>query len=164
MTEYEKMLFEHRKRVEKALTEIQHDIEARKQNHDLDKIENPEIYEVYNEHFPILKTIPFGTKEYKQYEADYFSNAHYLHVQNRHHFYDHRNTTTKPNLLDILEALVDIRESIKQYDEYNTESAIEVLKRKKIDQLSLAEVVENTIRYLDGEREDEEKWLDNILI
>ena len=41
-------------------------------------------------------------KEYFDYERENFAGAHEIHAQNRHHFYSFRNTTTKPNLNDLI--------------------------------------------------------------
>lgn len=113
--------------------------------HDEDKIFNPKVNKVYVEKFPELKKIEFGTTAYKKFEEDYFQEAHQIHVQNRHHFYSKKNNTQDVNLFDLLEAIIDISESGKQYKNLDYKKSF---KAKGLYDLNLEKIIDNTVEYL----------------
>lgn len=126
------------------------------QVHDLDKVFNPTVFNIYNEHFAELKKIPFGSEEYKEYDRTHFPEAHKIHAQNDHHYYAYYyNTTTKPNLLDLLEAIIDINASSKQYGNSDGELILQGLKNKGVlDIVHIEEIVKNTISLLNEENDE----------
>lgn len=146
--EFEKMLEQHLKLFKKVMDDEIKVLEYKKENHDRDKLDNKIVNEVYIQHFPRLKSIKFGTQEYFDYERKYFDKAHEIHAQNDHHFYSNRNTKTEPTLLDLLEAIIDIYVSNKQYDkeEIEVDEFVEILRKKKIFDYELEEFVTNTIK------------------
>lgn len=156
--EFEQLLNIHIKLYEVEMNKHLEDIKNRIIIHDKDKINNPIIYNIYKEHFPKLKQLEFGSDAYKKYERDNFKEAHYLHAQNDHHFYSHNNTQTKPNLIDLLEAVTDIYVSNKQYspNNLNVDNLLEVFKQKGILDLSLEEYLENTINTILGEKNEKQ--------
>lgn len=144
--EFEQMLEEHITRVQRTLVKASDELLKRAKEHDQDKLQNPIVYKTYKEHFPILKQIPFGTYKYKQYELTNFEDAHQIHAQNRHHFYSSRNKDIKPNIFDILEAIIDISESSKQYGKGEYKQS---LKNKGIYDYSLEDIIDQTLEMLD---------------
>lgn len=156
--EFEQLLNIHIKLYEVEMNKHVENLENRIIIHDKDKINNPIIYNSYKEHFPKLKQLEFGSDAYKKYERDNFKEAHYLHAQNDHHFYSLNNTQTKPNLIDLLEAVTDIYVSNKQYspNNLNVDNLLEVFKQKGILDLSLEEYLENTINTILGEKNEKQ--------
>jgi len=149
--DFKKLLEEHQKRVRKNINKVLLNLLTRSQVHDEDKIYNKEIYNIYKKHFPKLKEIPYGTPEYKEYEQGNFKKAHQLHAQNDHHFYSQYNNHTKPNLIDLLEATIDIYSSMEQYNEVgarDTEEVLSNIKKKGITEIELDEYLRNTIDFL----------------
>jgi len=145
--DFKELLEEHQHRVRGELNNVILDFVKRSQEHDMDKLLDERVANVYEEHFTTLKTIEFGTEEYYNYERKNFASAHEIHAQNRHHFYSFRNTTTKPNLSDLIEAMIDIRSSMEQYNgNFTDEEVLEVLKKKGILDVSLEEYILNSLK------------------
>ncbi len=135
----------HKEKMEEKLLFASKEFAKRAKEHDNDKLENKDIYDTYKEFFPRLKEIPFGKREYFAYEKEHFDNAHQIHAQNRHHFYSRRNNLDDINLFDLMEVVIDISESAKQY---GYESKImDSLKNKQVLNYDLEELIYNTIEY-----------------
>ncbi len=139
---------EHLRRIQNKLNKAGNELIYRGEVHDQDKTENKTVNKAYEEHFAKLKEIEFGTEQYKQYELDHFNKAHEIHAQNRHHFYSHRNNIDDINLLDMIEAIVDISESSKQY---GNGDYIESMRSKGLFDYSLEELIINTIKHLEDD-------------
>ncbi len=144
--EFKELFAKHLLIYHNDMNNIIFDLIKRSQEHDLDKLLNKEIYDIYETHFPNLKKIKFGTKEYLDFERDNFLPAHLLHAQCRHHYYSEKNTKTEPNILDLMEAIVDINASVQQYGDSSIDKVMDALKAKKIFEYSLEEYVYNTLK------------------
>lgn len=123
-------------------------------NHDNDKVEAGYVRNVYDEHFPQLKKLEFGTAEYRAYELEHFKEAHRLHAQNRHHYYNPINQQQDIDLFDFLEAIIDIRQSQRQYSDYDLNKIMETFKNKGVLELDIETLALNTLKRL--EKLDEE--------
>lgn len=145
MTSFKQMIELHKQAILHEYQGICQYLTTQAKLHDNDKIEPGYVHDIYTEHFPTLKSIPFATPEYKAYEQEHFSEAHHQHVQNRHHYYDHRNNTTDVDLFDVLEAIVDIRLSQRQYSNYDIEIIMNTFRDKGVLDLDLESVVLNTL-------------------
>ncbi len=150
MTEFEKLLDEHQKLIQEYLGFIQLKLKKKGQIHDQDKLTNKTIYESYNTYFSELKKISFGTKEYLDFEKKNFSQAHLIHAQNRHHFYSPLNKTTKPNLIDFIEAVVDIYVSNIQYNNksISDEQILTSMLNKGLGEYKIEDLILTTITEL----------------
>lgn len=147
-TDFKTLLNQHLEMVDKKLVLSSMILCERAVEHDKDKIFNPIVYAAYNKYFPELKKIPFGTEEYKNFEKKYFDQAHQIHAQNRHHFYSPRNHLDDINLFDLIEAIIDISESSRQYGEFkNYKNA---LRAKGVYDYDLEEMINNTVEYLNS--------------
>lgn len=146
------LLKTHKKMYNAVMNPLINELVSRSQEHDLDKLYDPRIFKVYQKHFPELKKIEFGTEEYLKYEHDNFYQAHMLHAQKRHHFYSSKNQeTTDPNLIDLLEVVVDIYVSNKQYNKTaNKQTVMDALEMKGVFNVDLKEFVENTVDKLEN--------------
>ncbi len=144
--DFDELIKYHKEKMEEKLLFVSEEFSKRSKEHDNDKIENKEVYNVYKEYFPKLKKFPFGSKEYNDFERKYFDKAHQIHAQNRHHFYSNRNNLEDVNLFDLIEVIIDISESAKQYGDYN--KTMESLKNKQILNYDLEELIKNTLEYL----------------
>ncbi len=157
MTEFEKMINVHKRNIETELNIVCNEFLKRAKEHDNDKVEPGIVNDIYNEHFPTLKTIEFGTAEYLAYEKKYFIKAHELHAQNRHHYYSKYNTIDDVNLFDVIEALVDIRQSQKQYADYSHEKIVKTLIDKEVVNLDIKQLIVNTVLKLEELSEEKNK-------
>ncbi len=146
-TDFITLLAEHKRLFNHHFNLMINEMIERSQSHDMDKIYNKSTFDTYNRHFTELKQIPFGTAEYLQYEEDYFWDAHMSHAQNRHHYYSNKNNSVDdPNLIDLLEAIIDIYVSNLQYnEEVTTAKVMAVLTAKGIMDIDLESYIENTI-------------------
>ncbi len=149
--DFKQMLSVHKELMNQSMNEIIGELVKRTQEHDMDKLLDSRVSQVYEEHFPKLKQIPFGTEEYLAYEHEFFWDAHMIHAQNRHHYYSEKNNQVKdPNIIDLLEAVVDIYVSNKQYnDNPNINDIIETMNKKGILDYSLEEYIANTLENLE---------------
>lgn len=147
------LLEEHLKRVQKKLQFSSQTFQQKATEHDQDKIFNPQINKVYEERFEKLKEIPFGTKEYLDYERKHFTEAHSLHGQQRHHFYSKYNKLKDINLFDMIEAIIDISESAKQY---GNNELLSSFKSKGLYDYDLEELINNTLLFLEKDDKNNE--------
>ncbi len=155
MNNFEDMINIHKSMIKEDYNLICDHLSARADEHDIDKQSPGFVRYVYDEHFPTLKKIEFGTKEYKQYEKEHFAEAHRLHAQNRHHYYNPLNEVDDIDLFDLLEAIVDIKQSQKQYSDYQIDLIMKTFKEKGVLNLDLEKLAYNTILRI--EKLNEEK-------
>ncbi|WOO87275.1 DUF5662 family protein [Mollicutes bacterium LVI A0039] len=149
MSNFQKMISTHKAMIEKEYAAVCDYMQTTAKNHDNDKTEEGYVKGIYEEHFPTLKTFEFGSKEYKQYEQAHFKEAHRQHVQNRHHFYSVDNTQEDTDLFDLLEAIIDIRLSQRQYSNYDIDVIMQTFKNKGVLDLNIEELARNTLLKLE---------------
>ncbi len=149
MTKFEEMIMRHKQMVADHCDLAANYIHQKGQNHDNDKIEPGIVKEIYDEHFPVLKQIEFQTPQYVAYEREHFTSAHRLHAQNRHHYYSQYNDLNDIDLFDVLEAIIDIKQSQKQYSTYSYQKLLETFQTKGVLDLDIEQLVMNTVKCLD---------------
>lgn len=149
MTDFEQMITTHKRMIKTDYQNICQYLSQQASDHDNDKVEAGYINYVYQEHFPVLKSIEFGTPEYRKYELDHFKEAHAKHAQNRHHYYNPLNTAGDINLFDLLEAIVDIRQSQRQYSDYSIDFIMNTFKDKGVLELDIEALAYNTLLKLE---------------
>lgn len=150
--EFRKLLNTHLSLVRNDLNICILDLVKRSQNHDLDKLFDLEQNIVYERHFPEIKKLEFGSAEYMEYHRQFFDHASILHSQNDHHFYSKHNQHTEPNLIDLLEAIIDINASNKQYSQKGIEQTINICERKGMFDIDLKEYVYNTLKMIEDSK------------
>lgn len=149
MTDFEKMISTHKQMINSDFENVCQYLSHKAEVHDDDKVKPGYVNDVYQEHFPELKKIEFNTPEYKEYEREHFTEAHKLHAQNRHHYYNPLNTTDDIDLFDLLEAIIDVRQSQKQYSEYSIERIMHTFEDKGVLELDIEKLAYNTLRKLE---------------
>lgn len=149
MTKFDQMISIHKKRIIDQTEKICDYLLKTAKVHDDDKVKPGYVHDTYQEHFPKLKQIEFGTGEYVAYEKEHFKQAHYLHAQNRHHYYNPNNHLDDIDLFDILEAMIDIRQSQMQYSDYEIDKIMNTFKTKGVLELDLENVAYNTLKKLE---------------
>lgn len=155
MNNFEDMITTHKSMIKTDYQLICEYLQSRADEHDIDKVNPGYIRSVYDEHFPTLKMIEFGTEQYKQYEKEHFVEAHRQHAQNRHHYYNPLNKADDVDLFDLLEAIIDIKQSQKQYSDYQIDLIMKTFKDKGVLDLDIEKLAYNTILRI--EKLDEEK-------
>lgn len=149
MTDFEKMISTHKQMINLDFENVCQYLSHKAAVHDDDKVKSGYVNDVYQEHFPKLKKIEFNTLEYKAYEREHFKEAHNLHAQNRHHYYNPLNALDDIDLFDLLEAVIDIRQSQKQYSEYSIERIMHTFEDKGVLELDIEKLTYNTLRKLE---------------
>ncbi len=145
-SDFDDLIKYHKEKIEEKMLVVSKEFSKRAKEHDNDKLENKKIYKTYKKYFPELKKIPFGTREYFAFEKEYFAKVHQIHAQNRHHFYSRSNNLDDINLFDLIEVVIDISESAKQYGD--EAKVMESLKNKQVLNYELEELIQNTINFL----------------
>ncbi len=149
MTKFQTMIELHKSMITSDMILVSDYLLEKAFVHDDDKVKEGFVKTVYDEHFPILKQIEFGTEEYRAYELEHFKKAHEIHAQNRHHFYNPINKQTDTDLFDVLEAIIDIKQSQKQYAEYNLEKIMDTYRNKGMFDLDLEKLIYHTLLKVD---------------
>lgn len=133
----------HRDSVRKKLMFIASEIQKRADNHDLSKLQKPEIeWLIEMDKEP---RYPYGTDEYfdKMKRWQKFFDHHY--AINRHHPDHFENGVNDMTLVDVVEYLVDI---ISYIDELHISQAVDIVDKQKgrfkIDD-QLADILKNTL-------------------
>lgn len=80
------------------------DLQQRRDVHDLSKLVDPELSEI-NRVRPMLKTLPFGSPEYKELKFNSFGHVHY--AANDHHLEHFENGIEGMSLPQIVEMFCD---------------------------------------------------------
>ncbi len=149
MSDFEKMITTHKDMIKSDYSNICEYLFNQAIAHDEDKVAPGYVNDVYQEHFPTLKSIEFGTPEYRAYELEHFKEAHAAHAQSRHHYYNPLNKIDDIDLFDVLEAMVDIRQSQRQYSEYDIDFIMRTFKEKGVLDLDIEKLAYNTLRKLE---------------
>ena len=117
-TGFPAIYYNHVSKVKKIMFNI---LNSYKYLHDADKMNDKSIFEAYNKYYVDLKKIPYNdengnrNQEYLDYEEKYLCEAMSKHCANQtHHYYDWKNINHS-NLLDMIEAIVDIYVSVTEY-------------------------------------------------
>ncbi len=150
MTNFQTMIELHKSMITSDMELVSKYLLEKAKTHDDDKIKEGYVKSVYDEHFPLLKQIEFGTDEYRQYELTHFKKAHELHAQNRHHFYNPVNTQNDTDLFDLIEAMIDIKQSQKQYAEYDIEKIMDTYRSKGMFEMDLEQLIYHTLVKVDN--------------
>jgi hypothetical protein len=100
---------EHQELVKKLIYAVCDELETRGAEHDQDKLETPEIYEVYEDVFDELDDCEYGSPEYKKiFKRPDVAEAKEMHVtENRHHPEFFKDGVKDMNLVDLVEMVCD---------------------------------------------------------
>ncbi len=142
----------HKKNVETNINKIAIELEKRSKTHDQDKMTNEVIYRAYAKYSKKQRSLPYGSKEREELEnGEAMGEATTLHViNNRHHFYDERNSMTENevDLVDLVEVLSDWVGAMRRHN-LSTEEEIErlelIFKKHKISK-TLGQLLLNTYK------------------
>lgn len=147
-TDFLKLLLSHKEEVIKSCKAKAINLIEAAYEHDMDKIFNEETYKIYAEHFAKLKSIPFTSSDYKEYEEKHFPQAHYNHNQEAHQFYDYRHEAdTEVDLMLLQEVVTDITVTAKAYGNTDVESIAKIIHNKgSISELVSYEVILNSVK------------------
>jgi hypothetical protein len=144
-TNYETMRHIHE--VQKLLLRAAHLLQSRCLSHDQSKLRAPEV-DTFTKFTPLLKTVEYGSPEYKQFLADMAPalKNHYAH--NSHHPEHYENGVAGMNLVDVVEMLVDWIASSQRTKDGNAYKSLKLQEERFQMSPQLVSILRNTIPLL----------------
>ena len=138
-------ILEHKRKVEYWMRDFTALIEARAKNHDNSKLEPEEKY-VFDEYTPKLKTLAFGSDEYKASLAAMGEGLKHHYKANRHHPEHFDNGVNGMTLYDLVEMFCDW---LAAAEAKHTPIDIDYLAKRFNLAPQLIDILLNTMRDLD---------------
>lgn len=128
---------------------VQNKIGERMLSHDRTKLESPEV-QYFREFTPMLKTLTYGSPEYKECLLSMKPALDHHYGNNRHHPEFHKNGINDMTLIDLIEMLCDWYASSKRH--YNGNIRLSIEKNRERFNISdqLIRIFENTVKELDA--------------
>ena len=138
----------HIEKVRKYLRIMTDKITTRGVNHDIAKLESPEV-EIFAEHTACLKDLEYNSDEYKQHLAAMKPALDHHYATYRHHPEHFSNGINDMNLIDLIEMLADWKAASERQHNGNLLTSIEqnAMRFKMSDQLK--QILLNTVKTLD---------------
>lgn len=138
-------VLKHRAKVSYWMHDFLHSIERRAAIHDQSKLQDPEkaMFDVYT---PKLKTLKFGSPEYKQALSDMGEALQHHYEANRHHPEHFKNGINGMTLYDLIEMFCDW---LGATEERQKPLDIDALKNRFNISDQLTDIILNTTRYID---------------
>ncbi len=141
----------HIKRVNELLGNAAIELIKRGQIHDTSKLNTPEK-ELFDKYTPLLKTMVYGTDEYKQSLANLKPALDHHYAKNSHHP-EHKNSGIDGmNLFDVLEMMLDWKAATERGKDGNIFKSIEMNKERFKMTEQLCKIFENTADFLGYQR------------
>ena len=104
-------------------------LEERGEEHDASKLIDPEL-SIFDEVTPKLKTLTYGSDEYKQSLADMGPALKHHYENNRHHPEHHKNGIDDMTLVDIIEMFCDWKAAVKRHYDGCIYTSIDINKKR----------------------------------
>jgi len=104
---------EHIQQVKKSIDIIISQLQLRALVHDKTKLSKPEL-EYFDKYTPMLKTLTYGSDEYKQALKNLKPALDHHYANNRHHPECHKNGINGMNLVDLIEMFSDWVSAVKR--------------------------------------------------
>lgn len=135
----------HIKRVAEVLSLFVTDLINRGNNHDLSKLQDPEL-SLFTEHTQRLSKIEYGSDEYKASLEALKPALEHHYARNRHHPEHHKNGVNDMTLLDLIEMFCDWKAASERQNNGNILKSIEVNGKRFNMSEQLIKIFENTAR------------------
>lgn len=134
--------------VMQLLATMRHEIAKRMFSHDHSKLRSPEL-EMFETFTDDLKTISYGSGEYKKRHQEMLKSALKHHYENnRHHPEFFENGVSAMNLVDLIEMLCDWKASTLRYADGNILQSIEINAKRFNLSPDLVQILQNTVPLL----------------
>lgn len=133
----------HIKRVNELLGKAACILVMRGNVHDNSKLASPEK-ELFDEYTPILKTLTYGTDEYKESLAKLKPALDHHYANNSHHPEYHDNGINGMNLFDIFEMLLDWKAATERTQDGDIMKSIDINEKRFNMSPQLAQIFRNT--------------------
>jgi len=136
---------QHIGNVQILMLDIIHDLINRAHDHDLSKLESPEL-ETFTEFTPKLKQSTYGSKEYGDFLKNMKGALDHHYKTNRHHPEHFSNGIKGMNLVDVIEMICDWKASSMRHSNGNIEKSIEMNQERFGYSDDLKQILLNTIK------------------
>ena len=133
----------HIQRVRELLVEFIVLLSDRASDHDESKLASPEK-EMFDEYTPLLKSLDYGSAEYKEALAGLGPALEHHYGHNRHHPEHHRSGVSDMTLVEVVEMFVDWKAASERHDNGSIERSLAVNQERFGFSLQLTEILWNT--------------------
>lgn len=139
---------EHKKAVEKLMTELATLITKRGKEHDNSKLEDPE-FPLFSKYTAKLAGLTYGSNEYQQCLAELQPALKHHYANNRHHAEHYQNGIQDMTIVDIIEMFVDWYCASKRHADGNIRKSLEINKERFGMSEELTNILVNSIELVD---------------
>ena len=136
---------EHIKNVSAAIRIIIDECELRGIQHDRSKLTSPEL-EYFDKYTPLLKTLKYGSDEYKQSLQELKPALDHHYKINRHHPEYHKNGINDMTLVDVIEMFCDWIAASKRTKNGDAGKGIDISCKRFHVSEQLRQIFQNTKR------------------
>lgn len=144
----------HIETVRNYLNTCIYEILNRAKNHDRSKLKTPEV-EYFEKYVPILRSIKYGSDEYKDCLKKMQPAIDYHYACNRHHPEYFINGIKDMNLIDILEMFCDWKASSLRHETGDIRESIRINKERFGMSDELCHIFNNTATFLEENHIDQ---------
>lgn len=137
----------HIARVSSLVSKCIKELLNRAEDHDSSKLDSPEM-EIFAEYTPKLRSLTFGSEEYKDCLKEMNIAIEHHYANNRHHPEHFRDGINDMNLIDILEMLCDCKAASERQDNGNIRTSLEKIATRFGIEPQLQRILENTVELL----------------
>lgn len=118
--------------------------------HDLSKLEPPEK-EIFDEWTPKLSGVTYGSNEYREMLNKMRPAIDHHQANNRHHPEFHKDGIDGMNLVDLVEMICDWQAAAERHNDGDVRRSIEINQERFKMTPQLANILRNTVDFLDGD-------------
>lgn len=137
----------HIERVRELLEDVQKDLYLRGVLHDLSKLSSPEK-ELFELHTEQLKTMTYGSPEYKKALVELGPALQHHYENNRHHPEHFEHGIDDMNMIDLIELFADWKASSERHDNGDIYKSIDINKERFKMSDQLEHIFINTSKFL----------------
>lgn len=138
----------HIKQVSKFLSKLRYQLIFRGIDHDKSKLFKPEK-PIFDEYTEKLKTVTYGSDQYKHYLSHMKVALDHHYSNNRHHPEHHKDGIRGMDLVDIMEMLCDWKAASLRHDDGCIMRSLELNQERFGYSDELKSIMMNTLKYLE---------------
>ncbi|MGD9678113.1 MAG: DUF5662 family protein [Vulcanibacillus sp.] len=141
----------HKRTITNLMNKVIIELLNRSMEHDNTKLEDPELA-LFDEYTPKLATTTYGSEKYNQFLKELQPALDHHYKMYRHHPEHHTNGCRDMNLIDIVEMFVDWKAASMRHNDGDILKSINLnALRFKLDEVSLYDILMNSIKLFEGE-------------
>ena len=145
---------DHKVNVEKFMKPMITELIGRSIRHDDSKLKSPEL-ETFAEYGPKLKTLTYGSEEYKTCLSEIKPALDHHYANNRHHPEYFEKGILGMNLVDLTEMIADWMAAVLRHDNGDINESLDINQKRFGYSDDLKQILKNTVAFIKStERED----------